>query len=105
MTVEFEDFASPLVNDPIVAEEVKETAARIVGEEHVVPKERSLGGDDFAEYLLKVPGTYAFVGTGNPKYPDTIAPGHANHFDIDEQGILIAANLYVDYARKILEGE
>lgn len=100
--VEFEDFTSPLVNDAEVCREVRQVAARIVGEEHVVPREISLGGDDFAEFLLKVPGTYAYVGTGNPEKPDTMAPQHAENYDIDEEGILIAANLYVDYALEIL---
>lgn len=103
VTLEFEDYASPLINDGAVCEEVKEVAAQIVGAEHIVPKERSLGGDDFAEYLLTIPGTYAFVGTANPDKPDTIVPQHAENYDIDEDGILIAANLYVDYAKKVLE--
>ena len=102
VTVEFEDFASPLINDEKVCGEVRTVAADIVGEEHVVPREVSLSGDDFAEYLLQVPGAYAFVGTANPANPDTTVPQHADNYDIDEEGILIAANLYADYALKIL---
>ncbi len=102
VNVEFEDFASPLVNDEKVCDEVRQAAAGIVGEEHIIPKERSLGGDDFAEYLLRIPGAYAYVGTGNSRKPDTVAPQHADNYDIDEEGILIAANLYTDYALKVL---
>lgn len=102
ISVEFENFGPPLVNDRAVCDEVREVAAGIVGEEHVVPRELSLAGDDFAEYLLHVPGAYAFVGTGNPANPDTTAAQHAHNYDIDEEGILIAANLYTDYAMKML---
>ncbi|MDE6608124.1 MAG: amidohydrolase, partial [Lachnospiraceae bacterium] len=98
VSVEFEDFASPLINDRQVCEEVRQIAADIVGEEHIVPRERSLGGDDFAEYLLKVPGAYAYVGTGNQEKQNTVLPQHADRYDIDEEGVLIGANLYADYA-------
>lgn len=104
VSVEFEDFASPLINDGQVCEEIRQIAADIVGEEHIVPRERSLGGDDFAEYILKVPGTYAYVGTGNQEKPNTVLPQHADRYDIDEEGILIGANLYADYALQFLQG-
>lgn len=96
--LDFEDFASPLVNDGVVCNEVAVVAGEIVGAENVISWEKSLGGDDFAEYLLQVPGMYAFVGTGNKDKPNTILPHHHGLFDVDEQGILIAANLYADYA-------
>lgn len=101
--VEFEDFTSPLVNDAKVCEEVRAAAYELVGEENVVPREPSLGGDDFAEYILRVPGAYAYVGTGNPEKPDTMAPQHADNYDIEEEAILIAAGLYAGYAQKILK--
>lgn len=96
--VEFEDFTSPLVNHAQVCEEVINVAKDIVGEENIVPKEKSLGGDDFAEYLLEVPGMYAFVGTSNSNKPNTMSAHHSVTFDVDEEGILIASNLYTDYA-------
>ncbi len=99
---EFEDFASPLVNDGEVCREAPAVAARIVGQEHVIPRKPSLAGDDFAEYLLRVPGAYAYVGTGNPEKPDTMEPQHADNYDLDEEGILIGAGLYTDYVLKIL---
>jgi len=101
--LDFEDFASPLVNDGTVCDEVAEVAGDIVGAENVVLREKSLGGDDFAEYLLQVPGMYAFVGTGNKDKPNTMQPHHHGLFDIDEQGVLIAANLYADYALQQLK--
>ncbi len=103
--VHFEDFTSPLINDAMVCDEVKEIASKIVGDNHIVKREPSLGGDDFAEFLYKAKGMYAYIGTGNEKLPDTLAAQHANNYDIDEQALLIATNLYVDYARYVLELE
>jgi len=104
VSVEFEDFASPLINDEQVCREVRKVAAAVVGEEHIVPRERSLGGDDFAEYILRAPGAYAYVGTGNQEKPNTVLPQHADCYDIDEEGVLISANLYADYALWFLHG-
>ena len=59
---------------------------------------KSLGADDFAEYLRIVPGTYAFIGSWNETNPSTARPHHHELFDIDENAVLIAAELYADFA-------
>lgn len=91
-----------LINHGEIFGEVRETAARIVGEENVIPAEKSLGGDDFAEFLQHCRGMYALVGTGSADNPNTLLPLHSNMFDIDERGLVIAANLYTDYALDML---
>jgi len=97
--VVFEDYASPLINNNEVCDEIAAIAEKIVTKEGVITtREKSLGADDFAEYLLKVPGMYAYVGTRNENNSNTGKPHHNGSFDMDEQGLLIATNLYVDYA-------
>ena len=58
----------------------------------------SLGGDNFAEYTLKVPGAYAYLGSGNADRPGTRNAAHNGHFDIDEAALPIGAALYASYA-------
>lgn len=95
----FEECASPIVNDEIVCDEIYKVANEILGKDGIITnRQKSLGSDDFAEYLLKVPGMYAFVGTANKNNSNTLQPHHCGLFDIDEDGVLLAANLYVDYA-------
>ncbi|HHX11523.1 MAG TPA: amidohydrolase [Clostridiales bacterium] len=101
--VTFRYFTSPLVNDKTACEEVRDVAERIIGEGNVVSMEPSLGGDDFAEFLKVAKGMYAFVGTGNPDKPNTLAALHGDSFDIDEEAILLGANLYADYALSQLD--
>ena len=101
--VTFEDFTSPLVNDKIACEEVRIVAEKIVGKGNVVSKEPSLGGDDFAEFLKVTKGMYAFIGSSNPSNPNTQVVMHGDNFDIDEEAILIGANLYADYALSQLD--
>lgn len=100
-TVDFEwnDNTSPLINDLKATEEVQSVAKRVFGEDKVITqREPSLGGDDFAEYILKVPGCYGFVGSGNKEVPETTVAHHNSHFDIDEKALLVASALYAEYA-------
>ena len=97
--VEYKDFTSPLINDEAASAEVQKTAARLFGQENVIEsRTASLGGDDFAEYILKVPGCYAYFGTGNPSKEGTTAAHHDSKFDIDEDALIQAVSLYTFYA-------
>jgi len=104
--IEWQDNTAPLVNDPVATAEAQKTAVSLFGEEHVIRSRRpSLAGDDFAEYILRVPGVYAYVGTGNPDKPDTCVSQHNSHFDIDEDGLTVATALYTCYAADYLNEE
>lgn len=102
--IEIDGITPSLINPAEALGEAWEIASQIVGAENVIEAEKSLGGDDFAEFLQICKGTYAIVGTGNPETPNTLLPLHSNMFDIDEQGLIIAANLYADYALSVAGG-
>ena len=98
--------AAPLINDKEAADEADIIARRILPAEDIIhDKEKSLGADDFADFLAVTKGVYTFIGTHNPDNPDTGAAHHNGHFDIDEKAMLISCNLYVDYAIAYLNGE
>jgi len=101
--IEFGDYTSPLVNDERVTSEVALIAKDIIGEENVITNyTKNLGADDFAEFLLTVPGTYIQVGTRNSTNPNTGVAYHNDLFDIDEDGLLLITNIEVDYILKKL---
>ena len=54
--------------------------------------------------LLKVPGCYAYVGSGNKDIPETIRAHHDDRFDIDERALETAAEIYAAYAIDYLNG-
>lgn len=106
-TVEFEwkDYTSPLINDRTSTLEAAKVARRLFGEDKVdTDRLYSLGGDDFAEYILKVPGVYGYVGSGNPARPETTVAHHNSYFDIDEESLVVAAAMHVAYAINFLNG-
>ncbi len=106
VSLEWKDFTSPLINDKASAEEAQKVACELFGAENVLTVgEPSLGGDDFAEYILKVPGVYAYVGSRNPDVFETGVAMHNCHFDIDENCLLVGSSLYAAYAVAFLRSE
>lgn len=104
--LEWNDNTSALINDEQATAEAQKTAAALFGEEQIIRSRRpDLGGDDFAEYILRVPGVYVYVGSANDHNPDTRVAHHNSHFDIDEDALTVAAALYTCYAADYLNGE
>ena len=102
--VEFQGFANPLINDEDAVEEVTEVAKQVIEEKNIISNfEKMLGADDFADFLQETKGMYAFVGTRNKEKPNTASAHHHGLFDIDEEGLLLSCNLYVDYALQVLK--
>ncbi|XBH21905.1 amidohydrolase [Jonesiaceae bacterium BS-20] len=97
--VTWRDVTPPVINPPEVTNEVLAIAASL-GSHITVINNRglSLGGDNFAEFQLELPGVYAFVGTRNPAIPNSTSSHHNGRFDIDEAALPIAALLYASYA-------
>lgn len=97
--IEWEDFASPLLNTPEVCTEAAALVTALGGQV-ITDRKLSLSGDDFAEFLLEVPGAYAYLGTGNPAKPGTLVPNHNGNFDIDEDVLPLGVALYAAYAMR-----
>lgn len=95
----WEGICSALYNDAQVCTEASAAAeAALEGVSVTHDRPFSLGGDNFAEYTLKVPGAYAYLGSGNADRPGTRNAAHNGHFDIDEAALPIGAALYASYA-------
>lgn len=104
--VQWRDYTSPLINDIISCKEAWQVAEELFGETNVIKAcTPSLGGDDFAEYILRVPGVYANVGSGNPEIFETTVAMHNCKFDIDERCLITGSAIYAAYAAAFLNGE
>jgi len=76
-----------VVNHAAETEFLKTVAENVSGVESVVESTPQMGGEDFAYYLKKVPGTFFFTGAK----PENPFPHHHPKFDIDENAMLLAA--------------
>jgi len=100
-TVAYARQTPPVVNDEAMTALVAGAAAGIVGEPNVLRNARMLGGEDFACFLQRVPGCFAWVGCGNAE-KGVGAPHHSPRFDIDEEAMLIGAELLERVTREYL---
>lgn len=89
-----------VVNDAGEAARALRAAERVFGEGRVTAACQTMGGEDFSEFLLRVPGAFAFVGAARADGPR--GPHHAPDFDFDERALPLAARLLAAFARDVL---
>ncbi|RHW40366.1 amidohydrolase [Neobacillus notoginsengisoli] len=86
-----------VINDEESAKLVQKTAAEAFGAEVIYHEKPTMGAEDFSEYMMKAPGSFALVGSGNPE-KDTQWAHHHGKFNIDEDALATGAELYAQYA-------
>ena len=86
------------INDESMAEVVRRSAEKVVGESQVVEPKRTLGGEDFAFYLQKSKGCYFGLGVGRPGG----APVHNSRFDFKEDLMLLGVETHCYTALDLL---
>jgi amidohydrolase len=93
----------PVVNDAQFTKGFVETARKVVGVDNIVEiSEPTMGGEDMAYYLERVPGTFFFLGGGNEK-KGIIYPHHNSRFDVDEDVFWLGTALLAQGAIDWLE--
>ncbi|MFF9849992.1 amidohydrolase [Streptomyces litmocidini] len=92
-TVTYVRGVPPVVNDPAVAELLRDAMTARRGPYAIEDTEQSLGGEDFSWYLEHVPGAMARLGVRTPG--DTrVRDLHAGDFDVDERCIESGVELF-----------
>ncbi|MBW5423048.1 amidohydrolase [Streptomyces sp. BG9H] len=83
----------PVVNDPGVADLLRDAMAERRGPLSIEDTEQSLGGEDFSWYLEHVPGAMARLGVRRPG-ERTVRDLHQGDFDADESAIAVGVELF-----------
>lgn len=99
--VRYRRLTKPLVNDERMTDLMKDVAQEIVTRDRVIEGIRTMGGEDMSFFLAKVPGAFAFVGSAPPG--KQAAPHHSPTFDIDEDALVIGAELLAQTVVRYLE--
>ena len=99
--VRYRRLCKPTVNDETMTRLMSQAAAEIVGRDKVVTGVRTMGGEDMSFFLAQVPGAFAFVGSAPAGTKG--APHHSPIFDIDEESLVIGAELLTRTAMQYLE--
>ena len=64
---------------------------------NVIANPTYLAGEDFSAFAEIVPSTFAFIGVGNEE-KDCIYPHHHPKFNLDEDGLLLGLQMFVNVA-------
>ncbi|MES2922031.1 MAG: M20 family metallopeptidase [Verrucomicrobiota bacterium] len=89
----FDAMLPGVINDPTVTAFCHRAAMALAGESHVITASSpSMGAEDFADYLTKVPGCMMRLGVRRKR--KMITPLHTPTFDIDEAALPLGARLF-----------
>ena len=101
--VTYRRLSAPLINNEGLSAMMRDVAADLIGAGNVREGVRTMGGEDMAFFLASVPGCFAFVGSA-PK-GGRASPHHSPTFDIDEESLVIGAELLSRVAVAYLHGD
>ncbi len=93
--VEIDEIVPAAYNDPQICAQVREVAARIVGESNVSRDQLGTPSDDIAEYLRAAPGCHFILG-GSIDGEDR--PHHSPRFDFNEKVLPLGVALFCEEA-------
>jgi amidohydrolase len=91
-----------LINDPAMSRLVASACARGIGQENVIYVKPSMGGEDFAYYLQKVPGAFFRLGCRNEK-KGIVQTFHNANFNIDEDVLPFGVEVFIRIIDEFLE--
>jgi amidohydrolase len=89
--VRYRRLSKALVNDDRMTALMRSVGEEIVRKERLVDGVRTMGGEDMSFFLARVPGAFAFVGSAPAGRKGS--PHHSPTFDIDEESLVIGAEL------------
>ena len=93
-----------LINNSEMSKLVGSACSSGIGKENVEVLKPSMGGEDFAYYLEKVPGSFFRLGCRNEE-KGLIHPYHSSLFDIDEEVLPFGVEMFIRIIDQYLELE
>jgi amidohydrolase len=91
----------PMINDALVSEVIEKAGKDMLGGENVGEIEKTLGAEDFGEFLKHAPGAMYTLGTQKQGHEEYLL--HHPKFDLDERALPIGTALLVETAKRFLE--
>ena len=91
----------PMINDKMVSDVIEKTGKDMLGSDNVQEIEKTLGAEDFGEFLKHAPGAMFTLGTQKKGHEEYLL--HHPRFDIDERAMPIGTAMLVETAKRFLE--
>jgi amidohydrolase len=99
--LEIEPGGLPMVNDEAVVGLIRQVAADLLGSEHVLEQEVTMGAEDFGVFSSLAPGAMFRLGC---RIEGDERKGHNPRFDIDERCLPIGTAILAETALRLLRG-
>jgi amidohydrolase len=94
----------PTSNDPKMTDYLAQTARAVLGpDRYFTASKPSMGGEDFAYYLEKVPGCFFLVGV-EPLEAGTYPSLHSDRYDFTDAAMAIGIRLFVELVKNFPVG-
>jgi len=91
----------PVINAETTTKVMEEIVKEVYGSDAIDYTRPSMVGEDFSAYQQKAPGTFIYIGAGNPEKESTY-PHHHERFTIDEDALEKGVTLFTHAAFKFL---
>ena len=90
----------PMINDEFVSDMIEKTGKDLLGEENVREIEKTLGAEDFGEFMKHAPGAMYTLGVQKAGHEGYLL--HHPKFDLDERALPIGTAMLAETAKRFL---
>lgn len=101
--LKFEYGGPPMINDKLVSDVIEKTGKDLLGSENVHEIQKTLGAEDFGEFMKHAPGAMFTLGTQKQGHEEYLL--HHPKFDIDERAMPIGTAILVETTLRFLRSE
>jgi amidohydrolase len=101
--IRFDYGGPPMINDKLVSEVIEKAGKDLLGAENVHEIQKTLGAEDFGEFMKHAPGAMFTLGTQKKGHEEYLL--HHPKFDIDERAMPIGTALLAETTLRFLRDE
>jgi len=99
--LDYQEGVPACVNDPAVSQALYDASVKVIGEQNVFWLNPQTGGEDFALFVQRCPGSIMRIGCANPE-AGIDKPLHSPHFDMDEEALVVGVEIFKQAMRDYL---
>jgi amidohydrolase len=101
--LKFEYGGPPMINDKLVSDVIEKVGKDLLGDGNVHETPKTLGAEDFGEFMKHAPGAMFTLGTQKKGHEEYLL--HHPKFDIDERAMPIGTAVLVETTLRFLRSE
>ena len=96
--LDYKRYLGPIINESDDLTRIaRDAAKKLYGDDCLETMPRTMGSEDFAMFMEKIPGLYCFLGSKDEK-AGLIYPNHNDKYDVDESTLQRGSALYAQFA-------